>query len=410
MYTLFLDTSALLNLNSKVFEEYFLISQKTLEEIEDIKNNARKDADVKYKARKVARLLVDNEDKYDVVPYASQVFKELEKHGLDASSDNIIVASASSINAFPVIFVTDDINLRFIATKIFGIKSKFSSELNLVEKEEYTGFIEKNMSDEEMAYFYSHLDENIYDLLINQYIIIKSSDNIVDCRVWNGETHRQAIINKNIKSMYFDKLKAKDIYQSCVIDSILNNQLTAISGKAGSGKSLLSLMSVMYLIEKGKYDRLVILFNPTKTRGASDMGYYSGDSLSKSLQNNIGQVLITKFGDPYIIDYLIQQDKLRLVSMADARGMEIRDNEILWITECQNTSIDLIKLCLTRVSDEAKIIIEGDYTSQVDSFIFEGTNNGLKRVIDVFSGHKEFGYVQLQNIWRSRIAELCELL
>ena len=140
------------------------------------------------------------------------------------------------------------------------------------------------------------------------------------------------------------------------------------------------------------------------------MGYYSGDSLSKSLQNSIGQVLVTKFGDPYIIDYLIQQDKLRLVSMADARGMEIRDNEILWITECQNTSIDLIKLCLTRVSDEAKIIIEGDYTSQVDSFVFEGTNNGLKRVIEVFSGHEEFGYVQLQNIWRSKIAELCELL
>ena len=140
------------------------------------------------------------------------------------------------------------------------------------------------------------------------------------------------------------------------------------------------------------------------------MGYYSGDSLSKSLQNSIGQVLVTKFGDPYIIDYLIQQDKLRLVSMADARGMEIRDNEILWITECQNTSIDLIKLCLTRVSDEAKIIIEGDYTSQVDSFVFEGTNNGLKRVIEIFAGHEEFGYVQLQNIWRSKIAELCELL
>ena len=183
MYTLFLDTSALLNLNSKVFEEYFLISQKTLEEIEDIKNNSRKDADIKYRARKVAHLLVENENKYDVVPYASQVYKELEKRGLEATPDNIIVASASSINAFPIIFVTDDVNLRFIATKIFGIKSKFSNELNLVEKKEYTGFVEKDMSDEEMAYFYSHLDENIYDLLINQYLIIKSSDNVVDCRV-----------------------------------------------------------------------------------------------------------------------------------------------------------------------------------------------------------------------------------
>lgn len=411
MDTLFLDTSALLNLNSKVFEEYFLISQKTLEEIENIKNNARKDADIKYKARKVAHLLVENENKYDVVPCTAPVYKELEKRSVDLTTDNIIVASAASINAFPILFVTDDINLRFIAQKIFNLKTKSSNDLHLIDKTEYFGFMEKIMTSEEMSYFYGNLNDNIYDLKINQYLIIKSDDEVVrDCRVWDGVTHRQAMTNKNIKSIYFEKLKPKDVYQGCVVDSILNNQITAIAGKAGSGKSLLSLMGIMYLIEKGKYDRLVVLFNPTKTRGASDMGYYSGDSLNKSLQNSIGQILITKFGDPYIIDYLIQQDKLRLISMADARGMEIRDNEILWITECQNTSIDLIKLCLSRVSSESKVIIEGDYTTQVDSFVFEGTNNGLKRVIDIFAGHEQFGYIQLQNIWRSKIAELCELL
>ena len=73
-------------------------------------------------------------------------------------------------------------------------------------------------------------------------------------------------------------------------------------------------------------------------------------------------------------------------------------------------SIDLIKLCLSRVSSGAKVFIEGDYLSQVDSNAFDGNNNGLKRMIDVFKGHEEFGYVQLQNVWRSKIAELCELL
>lgn len=203
MYTLFLDTSALLNLNSKVFKEYFLISQKTLEEIEDIKNNSRKDAGIKYKARKVARLLVEKENSYDVVPYASIVYKELEKRHLECTSDNIIVASASSINTFDILFVTDDINLRFIATKIFNLKTKPSYELDLMENTEYTGFVERVMSNKEMAYFYENLEENIYNLNINQYLIIKSEDNIVrDCRTWNGETHRQAIVNKNIKSLY----------------------------------------------------------------------------------------------------------------------------------------------------------------------------------------------------------------
>ena len=69
-----------------------------------------------------------------------------------------------------------------------------------------------------------------------------------------------------------------------------------------------------------------------------------------------------------------------------------------------------MKLCLSRVSSGAKVIIEGDYEAQVDSREFAGGNNGLKRVIEVFKDHKEFGYVQLQNVWRSKIAELCELL
>ena len=140
------------------------------------------------------------------------------------------------------------------------------------------------------------------------------------------------------------------------------------------------------------------------------MGYYSGDAIEKALQNNIGSMLTTKFGDRFAVDMLLQQDKLRLVSMADVRGMEVRDNEILYITECQNTSVELLKLCLSRASSECKIVIEGDYDSQVDSYLFENGSNGLKRIIEVLSGEKEFGYVHLPNIWRSKIASLIEKL
>ena len=208
--------------------------------------------------------------------------------------------------------------------------------------------------------------------------------------------------------LFRSKLKPKDVYQSMVIDSIMHNTITTISGKAGSGKSLLSLICAMHLIETGKYDRLVVMFNPSKTRGASDMGFYSGDFIDKAMQNSIGQILTTKFGDRYAVDLLIQQEKLKLVSMADARGMEIRDNEILYITECQNTSTELLKLCLSRASTNCKIIIEGDYNSQVDSYLFDGSKNGMKRAIEVLKGEDIFGCIELQNVWRSKIAELVD--
>lgn len=395
--------------NDDLFAEKFYISSTSLHELENIKTSKNKTEDVRYKARKLSHLLDEHYKDYDVVVYNFEISDYIENVlGLDATiPDNQIVGTARYIaEKEDIFFVTNDICLKNIARSIGLDVCSVESNNN----DEYKGFVEKSLSENDMAYFYENQNKNIFGLLVNQYLILKNDkDEVVDAYRWNGTQH-EPLFKRNIQSLYFDKLKSKDIYQSCAIDSLMNCTITAITGKAGSGKSLLALMSAMYLIEKGKYDRIVVMFNPTKTRGASDMGFYGGDFIDKAMQNSIGQILTTKFGDRYAVDLLLSQNKLKLVSMADCRGMEISDSEILWITESQNTSIDLIKLCLSRVSSGAKVFIEGDYLSQVDSNAFDGNNNGLKRMIDVLKGHEEFGYIQLQNVWRSKIAELCELL
>ena len=410
---LFLDTNALLNLGENAFKERFIIAQKTLEEIENIKISSNKDNEIKYKARNIARLLDANENGYDVIAYSPEIKRIIDNHFLSETPDNIILASAYYCNLNePVLVCSDDLNCKFISRNIFGLTTKGINEINLVKNlDEYTGYKDVTLSDEEMSYFYLHSNENIYGCLMNEYLIIRKSDGeVVDTLRWNG-TEFKKVCNKTVKStMFGDKIKPKDVYQSCVIDSIYNNTMTAISGKAGSGKSLLSLVTIMNLIETGKYDRVVIMYNPTKARGAVDMGYYSGSAIEKGMQNSIGSILTTKFGDRFAVDMLIQQDKIRLISMADVRGMEVRDNEILYISEAQNTSIELLKLCLSRASSECKIIIEGDYDSQVDSYLFDGTSNGMKRAIEVLKGEEEFGYIHLPNIWRSKIAALVDKL
>ena len=410
----FYDTCALLNLQEEVFEERFVICSQTFIEIENIKESRLKSDDVKYRARKMSKLLAKRPDDYIVAMVEDPcwlVHNELCERGMAETPDNLICCTAylcKDVLGIPeMTFVTDDLNCLNIAKKIFGLKAERSKRKI---EEEYTGFKIVTMSDEEMADFYEHPDINNYNLITNQYLIIEADDHsVIDCRRWDGDTFKD-LYKKKVQSIYFDKLKPKDIYQSCVIDSIMNNTLTAISGKAGSGKTLLSLMGSMSLIESGKYDRIVALFNPSKARGTTDMGFYGGKMIDKAMQNAIGNILTTKFGDRYAIDVLLQQDKLKLVSMADCRGMEVRDNEILWITEAENTSIDLIRLCLSRVSSGAKVILEGDYKYQTDSQLFDGDKNGLKRVINTLKGQPEVGCVQLQNIWRSKIAELAELL
>ena len=407
----FYDTNALLLLLGEAFNEEFLVSTVTFEELEAIKTNKLKDEDTRYKARELTRLLWENKDKYRVFPPFDYKLPSSDLKIID-SVQNAIATIACERNVdlreiTDVEFVTHDLSCYNLAKNVYHLKV---ADVPSEYQDEYTGFKVVNMSDDEMAYFYEHPAENTCDLLVNEYLIIKSKNGeAIDQYVWTGNEHKK-IYRKDIKTTYFNKLKPKDVYQDFVVDSILNNTLTAISGKAGSGKSLLAIMTAMYLVEKGYYDRLVVMFNPTKTRGAADMGYYGGDFLDKAMQNSIGQILTTKFGDRCAVDILVQQGKIKLVSMADARGMEILDNEILWITEAQNTSVDLLKLCLSRMSQNAKAIIEGDYNSQVDSKYFEGNNNGLKRIITAFKGYEEFGYIQLQNIWRSRIAELSELL
>ena len=410
---LFLDTNALLNLQDTAFQEHFIISQKTLEEIEHIKTSSAKDADIKFKGRVLSRLLDKYDGSYTVVPYSADIDNILDRFYLQGTPDNIILATAYLYSStHPTVVCTDDLNCRFISRNIFHLPTKSIDDLNLTKTiEEYKGYKEVFLSDDEMSYFYCHISDNTYDCLINEYLIIhNTAGDIVDYQKWTGTEYKK-VCPHTIKSTIFgDKIKPKDAYQTLAIDSILNHTMTAITGNAGSGKSLISLMTMMNLIESGKYDRIIIMFNPSKAKGASDMGFYTGNATEKALQNSIGSMLTTKFGDRFAVEMLLQQDKIRLVSMADVRGMEVRDNEILYISEAQNSSVELLKLCLSRASAGCKIVIEGDYHSQVDSYLFEGQTNGLRRVKDVLKGESEFGYVHLPNIWRSKIATLVDKL
>lgn len=332
---------------------------------------------------------------------------------LEKTPDNIILASAYKINQIePILMVSDDINVKFISRNIFNLETRGSGELNLITDDtDYTGYKDITLSDSEMSRFYTTLNGREYDLLENQYLIIRKEDGQVVDQYVSHCGKLDKVCDITIKSMMFgDKIRPKDPQQACAIHSMLNNTMTAITGKAGSGKSLLSLATITSLIERGDYSRMVIMFNPTKARGAADMGYYGGDAIDKAMQNSIGSILTTKFGDRFAVDMLLQKDQLRLVSMADVRGMEVRDDEILYITECQNTTVDLLKLCLSRASSGCKIIIEGDYNSQVDSYLYGGDNNGLKRVVNVFKGDPDFGYVYLPNVWRSKIASMVDRL
>lgn len=400
----FYDTCALLNLQEQAFKEPFEISCYTLYELEEIKTSSRKDEDVKQRARNIVRLIAKHPNYCTICP--ASVYTNPRLHcplGVNEMDWEIAkTAYYQRMNNQDLVFVTDDLVLSFMVENTFKIPVVSSSSL-IDHPEMYKGIRVIEADDRLMEHFHDDLTVNTIGCSIGEYIVLKGADKSYLVYRWSGEQYELAH-NQPLSSQEFGEIRARDEYQFAVIDSIMNNMVTAISGPAGSGKSLLSMAAAFDLIRRNKYDRVVMLVNPAKARGAINTGFYPGTSEEKLLASFVGNMLCSKLGEMYGVERLLDADKLRLICMSDIRGMEVREREILYIPECQNTTVSLLKLCLSRVCDGAKVIFEGDFTTQVDSYAYMGIDNGMRRAVDVLRGTPLFGYVELQNVWRSKLA------
>ena len=404
--TKFYDTSSLL-LEGNLFaeNERFSISSITLEELENIKTSSNKDADVKFNARKLLRELDAHMGEYDVILYKDSFFEELEAFGFSMTNDMKILVSAFQIDD-EVIFITNDLCLKHIA------KQFFRHVESIEEKDDgYDGYREVQMTVDEMAYFYENMDQNIYDLLTNEYLVVRDDcGSVVDRLCWNGTEHRH-LTYSTFSSTHFGDVKPlkDDVYQAFVADSFVNNKITLVRGPAGSGKTLLSLAYLLNRLEKGKIDKIIIFCNTVATKDSAKLGYYPGTRDEKLLDSQIGNLLTSKFGDRCEVERMIGEGKLLLLPCSDIRGFDTSGMRAgVYISEAQNMSVSLMKLALQRIGDDGICIIDGDCKTQVDDINFAGSNNGMRRVSKVFRGEDIYGEVTLKNIHRSRIGQIAE--
>lgn len=400
----FYDTNAILKLQDKIFEEDFIISSVTLQELEHIKVSRNKDDQVKYEARKALHLLDDNSDKYDVVVYDNAIENYILGKNMEITPDTKIVGSCAFIKAMKdVVFVTDDIACKMIARKIFNLTVK---GVNDEPVDIYKGYREISLDEQEMAHFYQNLSENILGLLTNEYLLLKDCDgNIVDKLKWDGEVY-QTIRSKPYKSNMFGTLKPLDDIQSFAMDSINTNDITVLYGKAGSGKTTIPLNYIMQEIEKGRYKKCYIVYSYEPLKGAKTLGFEKGDHITKLIYSaSIGNILASKFGDIQQVEYMIDRDMLDIIPTANIRGWECPSDSILLCTESQNLDVYTLKTIIQRCKSGCKQIYEGDVIEQKDTNI---QNVGINRLIDVFKGYKSFGCVKLKNNYRSELSDLAD--
>lgn len=405
----FYDTSALLVAQEKAFEEYFIISSITLDELENIKTSYSKSYEIKHQARKLLRLLDQNENKYKVWIYSDDmIFPILQKHLSLTDDMRILVTAIDAAKDHNIQFVTNDLALKSIARMFFlkQVVSAFNSEDN------YTGYKEINPTDEELGQFYNNQDQNTFNLLTNEYLIIKDSNNdIIDVRCWDGESYRH-IKCDDFTSTQFGRIKPwkGDIYQKLLFDSLYNNKLTLIGGPPGSGKSAIALAFLFDRLERGIIDRIIIFCNPVAAKDAAKLGFYPGDRIQKLMDSQVGGILTSKLGSNDRVLQLIEQEKIILIPAADARGYETPANSGVYILEAQNLDITLMKMLIQRIGNNCLTIVDGDNARQIDLDSYAGENNGIKRLSEVFRGESYFGQVNLTQVHRSAIADRAELM
>lgn len=411
----FYDTNELLHSLDSI-EGVIYLSSITLQELENIKTSRNKDEDVRFEARRVTRFLRENEDKYVCITVENKHHKLLNKLKLDEDPDNLIIACAKLLEKeYNVEFYTDDICCYNIAKNIFGLKCY---GLNDNKKQDiYTGYKEVIMTDEEMASFYENNKED-YELLINEYLIIKNTLNqpvdswkMTNEGLMQVETQRfRKIFKSEFKDQIIGNINPKDFYQNCLMDSLKTNKLTLVSGKAGSGKSYLCMSYMLDKLQKGTINKILIFVNPVKVRGAKELGFYKGTKTEKLLDEGIGSFLKSKLGGEEAVMSMIGRGDIELLPISDIRGYDTSDmNACIYITEAQNMTIDMMKLAIQRVGDDCQLILDGDFDTQVDIPIYQ-SNNGMRRTSEVFRGNEVYGEVMLPICYRSKIASIAELM
>lgn len=404
---IFYDTCSLLNNANIIGKEEFVISNITLRELEEIKNSKLKDDSIKQKAKEVIRLL-DLFDDYTIINYQKDWDTYIVSNPIliDNNDTKIIISAFIYAEKHPdLIFFTDDISCKNIA-KNLGLTVKSSLHI----KDNYTGYIIQdccNMEEIDLAYD-KIFTKDFSSILENQYIVIKQDHSYIDAFVRRGHEFKQ--IQYGIcKSKMFGEVKPLDIFQKLALDSLKNNQITMLRGKAGTGKSYLALGYLFNQLENNIIDKIIIFCNTVATAGSAKLGFYPGSRTEKLLDSQIGNFLISKLGNRVQVERMIAEGTLMLLPMSDIRGFDTTGmNAGIYITEAQNLNVDLMKLALQRIGDDSICILDGDDNTQVDLPIYANDANGLRRVSEVFRGSPFYGEVTLPICHRSKIAELAE--
>ena len=200
------------------------------------------------------------------------------------------------------------------------------------------------------------------------------------------------VLTHNIVSSRGRTIRPKTLNQKRYVDAIDNHTVVFGIGPAGTGKTYLAMAKAVQALQAKEVSRIIL------TRPAVEAGERLG-FLPGTLNDKIDPYLRPLYDalhdmiDPDSIPRLLTAGTIEVAPLAYMRGRTLNDAFII-LDEAQNTSAEQMKMFLTRLGFNSKIVVTGDIT-QVD--LPGGTSSGLRVVTNILDGVDDISFCRLSS-------------
>ena len=407
-----------------------VIPISALEELDQFK---RGNEQIHYNAREFLRLLDDlsidstandfdqSDGKIKVVvnhswhPDVEKTFKE------DCPDHRIINCAFKLHEEHPnkkLVLVSKDTNMRLKARSLGLMAEDYTTDAIEDVSEIYSGhrLIEDVSSSEiDMVYDATGIDfvelNAVKNPIPNENFILRNGQKSI---LAHYDPFEKKITQINNPSAY--GINPRNAEQTFALNILLDDRihLITLSGKAGTGKTLLALASAL---EKRKKFRKIFLARPIVPLSNRDLGFLPGDIHSKldpymqPLFDNLSVIRHQFKGNErqaQRINEMLEEEKLLITPLAYIRGRSLQKSFFI-VDEAQNLTPHEVKTIITRAGEGTKVVFTGDI-HQIDHPYLDKRSNGLTYLISRMKGQNVFAHITLEKGERSDLAELASNL